>query len=151
MDVSGIPGTSMIRLVLAFAVLSLTAPVARAQENWDISGSWSGGYICNQGRTAVQLSIVRDARGNGVTATFSFGPVAANPGVPKGAYRMRGSFDPVDKALRLTPESWISQPPGYVMVGLDGLMRGSGLYIQGDVDGPGCSHFEVIRDSDLVG
>lgn len=140
------PGTSAMRLVFALLAFAVTAPVARAQANWEIAGEWRGGYICNQGLTALRVSIEHDAKGDGVTATFRFGPDASNPGVPEGAYRMRGSFGETDKRLRLHAVSWIRQPAGYVMVDLDGLMRGSGLYISGDVIGPGCSDFDLLRD-----
>lgn len=128
-------------------------PVARAQENWEIAGEWSGVYVCNQGLSALRVSIARDPTGDGVTATFRFGPDARNPGVPRGAYSMSGKkFGAEDKRLRLHAGPWISQPVGYITVDLDGYMRGSGLHISGKVLGPGCSGFDLIREGDaLVG
>ena len=122
------------------------------RRRWEIAGEWSGGYVCAQGLTALRVSIVRDASGDGVKATFSFGPDASNPGVPKGAYSMSGKFGAADKRLRLHAGAWISQPDGYLTVDLDGFMGGSGLYISGNVLGPGCSGFELRREGDaLVG
>lgn len=135
-----------MRFVLALLVLAMGAPLAQAQTNWEIAGAWRGGYVCNQGLTALRVVITPDVRGEGVTATFHFGPDASNPGVPQGAFRMHGSFTKNDRRLQLTSVSWISQPDGYVMVDLDGLMRGSGLYISGDVIGAGCTRFELVRD-----
>ena len=139
----------MIRLLSALLVFAVVAPVARAQENWEIAGEWSGGYVCNQGLTALRVSIARDVTGEGVAAIFHFGPDASNPGVPKGAYSMSGKFGATDKRLRLHAGSWINRPAGYVTVDLDGYMRGSGLYISGHVLGPGCSGFDLLREGDV--
>lgn len=142
----------MVRLLFALIVFAVAAPVAQAQKGWEIAGEWRGGYVCGQGLTALRLSIVRDVTGDGVTATFRFGPDASNPGVPKGAYSMSGRFNAADKRLRLHAGSWIIQPAGYITVDLDGHMGASGLYISGDVVGPGCSGFELTRvGDDLVG
>lgn len=142
----------MIRAVLVGFAMAVAAPAAHAQVNWDIEGSWSGGYVCNQGVTDLHLLIERDGHGDGVNATFRFSPDKSNPRVPSGAFRMHGSFDPAAKRLRLHGVSWIKQPRNYVMVDLDGWMRGSGIYISGDVAGVGCTHFDVIRDDPkLVG
>lgn len=142
----------MIRFLSAILAVLSAAPMAHAQANWDIAGGWSGAYVCNQGLTALHVAIKHDAKGNGITATFRFGPDKRNPGVPEGAFNMRGVFDPQNKQLYLQATSWIKQPAGYVTVDLDGLMRGSGLYISGDVLGVGCTSFDLVRDdAALVG
>lgn len=142
----------MIRLISLILGVAALAPFAHAQGNWRIEGEWTGAYVCNQGLTALHISIRKNEHGDQLTAVFSFGPHKNNPGVPNGAYVMRGSFDEGQKRLQLRNEKWINQPPGYIMVDLDGLMRGSGLYISGDVVGDGCTHFDLHRDDgDLVG
>lgn len=147
-----VSGASLIRFLFAILAVLAAAPMAHAQANWDIAGGWSGAYVCNQGLTALHVAIKRDAKGDGVTASFRFGPDKRNPGVPEGAFNMRGSFDPQNKQLYLQATSWIRQPAGYVTVDLDGLMRGSGLYISGDVLGVGCTSFDLMRDgAALVG
>ncbi len=147
-----VSGASLIRFLFAILAVLAAAPMAHAQANWDIAGGWSGAYVCNQGLTALHVTIKRDAKGDGVTANFRFGPDKRNPGVPEGAFNMRGSFDPHNKQLYLRATSWIKQPAGYVTVDLDGLMRGSGLYISGDVLGVGCTSFDLMRDgAALVG
>lgn len=130
--------------IAAFVALA-AAPLAHAQE---IAGEWRGGYICNQGLTALRVSIVRDGEGDGVTATFRFGPDASNPAVPRGSYSMRGLYRQANKRLVLHAVSWISRPDGYVTVDLSGLMDGSGLRISGEVLGPGCGQFELVREGD---
>jgi hypothetical protein len=140
----------MRRQMLAAFALTAFAPLAHAQQSRDITGSWTGGYVCAQGVTALRLTITRKA-GDAVAATFSFGPRAENPGVPKGSYEMRGSYDAKAGHLKLDGVRWIDAPSGYVMVGLEGWLRGSGIYISGDVAGPGCAHFDITRDNDLVG
>lgn len=143
----GMPSGTHLTAIACIALVA-AAPRAHAQDASDIAGEWSGGYICNQGPTALRLSITRDVKGEGVTAVFRFGPDASNPGVARGAYSMRGQFKAAEKRLILHAQSWINHPAGYVMVDLEGLMRGSGFYISGDILGPGCTQFELVRQGD---
>ncbi len=50
--------------------------------------------------------------------------------------------------LDLTPDYWISQPPGYSMVGLNAgpPLKGDTI-LTGDVPYPGCTTFTVTRSS----
>lgn len=138
----------MIRSALiAFAATAL-APFAHAQE---IAGEWTGRYICNQGVTALHLTI-RKSAANAITATFNFGPLPENPGVPEGSYQMRGTYDPASRHMKLKGEKWIDAPFGYEMVGLDGRMAATGAAIKGYVPGVfGCTDFEVRRPVELIG
>ena len=138
----------MIRAVAGLALLAL-APMASAQE---ITGDWTGRYICNQGVTALHLIIQNAGKPGAIVATFSFGPPPENPEVPKGTYVMRGKYDRAAQRVMLTGERWIKQPDGYVMVGLDGRMSADGDKITGRVpDMDGCTNFEVRRTSPLIG
>lgn len=148
----------MIRLVLtslsAFGALAgaMALSDARADNTPPaIAGEWAGKYICTQGVTALRLSIAQ-GEGQTITATFNFGPLPENPQVPKGAYRMAGTYDPAMRHMRLSGLKWIDAPFGYAMVGLDGRMTQSGETISGHVpDLLGCTDFEIHRPVQLIG
>ena len=138
----------MIRPII-IAVLFTLAPLSYAQH---ITGEWVGRYICNQGVTALHLTIQKTGAGKGVTATFNFGPPPENPDVPKGAYAMRGTYDPASRRIKLEGDRWINQPFGYLMVGLDGKVAQTGEKITGYIpDLLGCTDFEVRRTAELIG
>lgn len=138
----------MIRQSVIAAVLVL-APPAYAR---DITGDWTGRYICNQGITALHLVIQRASKPGVIIATFNFGPAPENRLVPKGAYTMHGNYDQKARRVTLTGDRWIKQPAGYVMVDLDGRVDAAVDKIAGMIPSmPGCSSFEVRRTSPLVG
>jgi hypothetical protein len=148
--------------VIRFALVSISVFVAlagvmalsdsRAQPAPpSIAGEWTGRYVCTQGITALHLDIAQGA-GETITATFNFGPLPENPEVPKGAYRMAGTYDPASRRIKLSGVKWIQAPQDYVMVGLDGHMAASGERIAGYVpDLFGCTDFEVRRPVELIG
>ena len=142
----------MIRLSVT-ASLSLAslilAPMAHAQ---DVTGEWTGKYICGQGVTALHLTIEKTSASKMISATFAFGPVPENPDVPNGAYTMKGTYDAASRRVRLNGEKWINAPAGYIMVPLDGYLSVSGARITGRVpDAFPCSDFEVWRPTQLIG
>lgn len=133
----------------AVLAIAMFAPAAIAQ---DITGDWTGRYICNQGVTALHLIIQNVGASGAIGATFSFGPPPENPGVPQGLYVMRGQFDPASRRMKLHGARWVEQPDDYVMVGLDGRMSADGDKIVGRVpDLAGCTSFEVRRTTPLIG
>lgn len=140
---------SRVITTAAVAALLAFAPAASAQ---DVTGDWTGRYICNQGVTALHLIIQNADKPGAIVATFSFGPPPENPGVPKGTYVMRGKYDRTAYRVTLEGQRWIKQPDGYVMVGLDGRMSADGDRIVGRVpDMDGCTNFELRRTSPLIG
>ncbi len=139
--------------VAALVAAQLFASAAEAQlkkQPSPVAGSWRGKYVCPQGVTALNLSIV-DKPGGQLEATFSFGPLPSNPTVPRGAYRMAGDYNARTGEVSLEALSWTKQPPDYVMVGVEGRLSELGLYISGEIDGPGCGAFELVRAEDLLG
>jgi hypothetical protein len=150
------------RDVIRFALVSLSVVAALAgvmvlsdaradTKQPAITGEWTGKYICTQGITSLRLSIAQ-GEGQAITATFNFGPLPENPEVPRGAYRMAGTYDPATRRMMLSGVKWIDAPFGYVMVGLDGRMTSSGETISGHVpDLFGCTDFEIHRPVQLVG
>ena len=138
----------MIRQFTIAALLTL-APVAHAQ---DVTGDWTGRYICNQGVTALHLVIQTAGKAGAITATFAFGPPPENPEVPRGLYVMSGTYDQKARRVKLKGDRWVNQPFGYMMVGLDGAVAIDGDKITGRITGmDGCSNFEVRRTAPLIG
>jgi hypothetical protein len=120
--------------------LSLGPPVPEHME-------WDGSYECAQGWTNVRLRIVRDEDGR-ATASFEFGPAADNPSVPLGVYKMIGSATVNGQqqlVVRLSPDHWTVQPPGYVMVGLAATSDREMKHMSGKIDNPQCGAVELSR------
>jgi len=109
---------------------------------------WSGAYNCAQGLTALTLRL--DVTGAGdATAIFEFGPLDENPSLPHGSYRMRGRLFPRSASalqLRLDPDAWIDQPPGYLMVGLDVSLDSTRRYLDGRITDERCGQITLQRD-----
>ncbi|HEV7693344.1 MAG TPA: hypothetical protein VGO52_21090 [Hyphomonadaceae bacterium] len=115
-----------------------------------VTGDWTGKYICGQGVTRLDLHI-EQGKGMNLTATFRFGPLPENPDVPKGAYKMTGTYDPMLRQVQLEGVKWIEYPQNYIMVGLDGRMDADGGRIKGIVPTmQSCTEFEVKRPSELI-
>src|SRR5689334_16736188 len=85
-----------------------------------VTGDWTGRYICGQGITRLDLHIEQGqyekGRGMNLTATFRFGPLPENPDIPKGAYSMTGTWDPILRQVQLEGVKWIDYPQNYIMV-----------------------------------
>lgn len=129
----------------------LFGPVAEAAPKpLSIIGQWRGAYECNQGKTALTLT-VSDAGGGKLTARFDFGPLPANPLVPTGAFTMDGRLDVKTRRVTFHAGKWINQPMNYFTVDLDGYVEASGNRITGIVPAAGCSVFDLVRGAALVG
>ena len=107
---------------------------------------WNGRYECAQGITGLSLTL--DLQVGGIaTAVFDFGPVPENPSIPSGRYLMTGSFleGRDGTSLMLSPDRWIAQPPGYVMVGLTASIDPSARSMTGRIANPGCTVLSLVR------
>jgi hypothetical protein len=124
------------------AAQTSAAPSSTAPAQPTVVGVWTGAYTCNQGLTGMRMTVT-DAGGDTVRATLDFYAVASNPDVPDGSYVLTGTYSQ-SKGLVLVPDHWISQPDGYVMVGLSGPPP-SGSSMHGTVQDPSCSTFSVTR------
>jgi hypothetical protein len=124
------------------AAQTSAAPSSTAPAQPAVIGVWTGTYTCNQGLTGMRMTVT-DAGGDTVRATLDFYAVASNPDVPDGSYVLTGTYSQ-SKGLVLVPDHWISQPDGYVMVGLSGPPP-SGSSMHGTVQDPSCSTFSVTR------
>src|SRR5579859_6017201 len=136
------------------AILALSAAVAVAAIGlviaapWKgpapvLSGTWTGTYSCAQGLTGLRLAMQPGSDGR-MNATFNFYAVPRNPGVPSGSFAMTGSYS--GKGVVLTPDHWISEPPGYEMVGLSGhLAPGNQNELEGQITTSGCGAFSIHK------
>ncbi len=107
---------------------------------------WDGRYTCSQGLTAVHL-VLDATRAGEVVATFAFGPLDENPGVPSGSIRMIGSLRMVARRLelQLAPDRWIVQPPGWLMVGVTAESDLAQRVMRGRIIEPTCGDIELRR------
>jgi hypothetical protein len=128
---------TLIAIVIATAISCGSSQNAPA-----LTGTWTGSYICSQGDTGLRL-VIR-VQGQALTGTFSFYPLARNPGVPSGEYTLTGT----DSATRtvLKAGRWITRPSGYELVGLTaGPPADNGTVLRGRVSNPACSTFSVRK------
>jgi clan AA aspartic protease (TIGR02281 family) len=121
-------------------------PLENALKN-GIASQYDGHYSCAQGMTSLTIQLLKPEIGSQASAIFKFGPSPANPSVPFGAFLLRGTVNPNGGRLELQPLSWLSQPPGYVMVGLSGISSDRGRSFEGMVYGVGCTAFSINRVS----
>ena len=107
-------------------------------------GTWQGAYVCNQGETGLTLTISEGPDGK-PEAVFAFGPTPTNPDVPRGSYKMAGTF--IGDVLTLEGGDWIERPDGFLTVDLEARISDpAGDTISGSVVGaPGCTAFTVKR------
>jgi hypothetical protein len=104
---------------------------------------WEGRYLCPQGVTGLTLEL-SGGGGAEVAAVFHFYAVPENPGVPTGSYTLRGVVRG-DGTIDLSPERWIEEPYGYVMVGMTGILdRASGI-MRGRIAAAECAGFDLHR------
>lgn len=107
---------------------------------------WTGRYECAQGVTSVQLTLDVEPDGR-ARAIFDFGPLADNPTVPSGSYRMRGTVAPLDSALDLwlKPDEWIDRPESYEMVGLHAGIDAARRGLRGRILNDYCDWLDAKR------
>jgi hypothetical protein len=136
-------------MIFVFATLFITGcvpttPSSAMVDASVLSGRWVGTYTCTQGITGLELNVSGEKSGL-VSAVFSFFAVTANPGVPSGSYKMRGTYD-AQGTLTLTANNesdWISRPSGYGTVDLQGKIVGNNY--SGNFTGGSCTTFSVSK------
>ena len=130
-------------LVRASAALAQSAPPV-------LVGTWRGSYVCLQGKTGLTLTIDSQSDEN-FSGYFHFYPPKSNPVAREGCFSVNGRVDGSGR-VTIDAESWITRPPGYVTVNLDGKLTGAGRSMRGDVRGPDgmetrCKQFRLDRRS----
>jgi hypothetical protein len=106
---------------------------------------WEGTYVCNQGLSAVTLTLDVD-RGGTATARYDFGPVPTNPTVPSGSYSLNGAVNRQDGggfAGDFEPAEWIVHPANYFMVPLS--IESDGKTMTGSIRHSSCNNFQTSR------
>jgi hypothetical protein len=102
---------------------------------------WRGTYLCAQGVTELQLHIER-VDGLDIGALFEF---AHTDSGASGEFEMSGAYKSPTRRLRLVAGKWLSQPPGYVAVDMEGRVSPDGRSYSGRITTPGCGEFSVRR------
>jgi hypothetical protein len=114
--------------------------LARACTMPFVSGDdWTGSYTCPQGLTNLTLHI-GNVFGASIDAIFEFDYV---PGNTSGSYALTGSFDETTQQARFTPGAWISQPPGWISVGMLGTVQSGCAVYSGEITDDDCGSFTV--------
>lgn len=102
---------------------------------------WEGTYLCPQGVTNLTLHIT-GVDLLGVVATFDFFHEESGS---DGDYSMHGNFNPETDNIEFFPDSWNSQPTGYMEVGMIGVVteEGGEITFDGDITNITCGFFSV--------
>lgn len=139
-------GTTSATAATGGATVVATAEIVlRTTNGYRVSGHsvWEGRYVCLQGVTGLTLELTGSG-GPSVAAVFRFYAVPENPTVPSGSYSLTGLVRG-DGTIDLTPERWFEQPPGYVMVGMTGLLDPTTGIMRGMITNPDCAAFDLHR------
>ena len=146
---SGIAGVSLNVQPSAEQLTAAAAGAGSAPARSLATGQiWRGSYRCAQGVTPLTLEVTDVAHaeretpygdGKFATAVFRFG--GQGSGLPSGSYNMEGAILE-DGTIRLDPQGWIHQPPGYHMVGLSGAVGAAGRF-SGRILDASCSGFAL--------
>jgi hypothetical protein len=128
--------------------------IARADGNRRIPpvSVWLGSYSCQQGVTALRLTIMTRS-GGAATATFEFGPHPDNAKLPRGEYQMTGTVRLLARGqlqVKLAPDRWVTRPgDGWQMVGLSATSDLEQRALEGRIDAQGCGELSVQREPGL--
>ena len=136
----------MIPRLVAFSLVALAMGASGSPAQGQApQGTWKGTYVCAQGRTGITLTIAPVDTG-ALRGFMEFYATPDNPKVPSGRYTLDGTLNAASDRIRLQPDYWLQQPPGYVMVGFDGTLDGDRF--SGQVFGhPACTTFSVVRQT----
>lgn len=112
----------------------------------DSRAEYRGVYVCGQGLTALRLRVLGTLPNGRRSVLFSFDAPRDNPGVPTGSFTMQGRLSLRRGVMKLSPVSWVSRPPGWLMVGLNGTSDDGGQSFHGEIVGGFlCTTFSVAR------
>jgi hypothetical protein len=120
---------------------SVTVPSPSADGADELTGIWSGHYVCNQGPTNMKLVLA--GAGSRVSGTFEFSPLAGTNN-PSGSYTVNGTL--TDGQVTLYGDQWIKQPGSYTMVSFK-ITAITPTMLRGDIDSPGCTTFQVSKQN----
>lgn len=112
---------------------------------------WRGSYVCAQGQTALHLVLDRTCPPGAdceVAGVFEFGPLASNPDVPRGSYRVTGTVatnDADELVLTVNAGAWIDRPANYLAVGFTARSDRARKRLRGTISDPWCGKLEATR------
>jgi hypothetical protein len=113
--------------------------------------AYQGAYFCGRRVARVTLKVLPAANAANREAILSFGPEPTSPDVPRGVFIVEGSIEPQGGGLSFTPVKWISRPPGYNWLGLNGRSEDGGRTFSGRiVNNNACTVFTLRRIGDLA-
>ena len=116
-----------------------TTPVAADQV-------WRGRYVCNQGKTDLELKITKARKKpNGNTRVKAVFVFHHRPTGAKGSFKLSGTYRKKSRSLSLEPGKWIKRPGLYETVGMSGKFSHDGTRYEGRIKGPNCKQFELKR------
>lgn len=100
-----------------------TQSQVQSSQSSPILGDWKGTYnvYTRQGLTGLKLTITK-VDGQNVEGTVNISPVASNPTLPYGSFKVRGTFDDSTHVIQLKGTEWINQPSGWSMVDFSGTI-----------------------------
>ena len=110
-----------------------------------IVSEYHGNYFCAQGMTSLTIQFLKSEPNSQAVAIFKFGPSHDDQSIPFGAFLLTGTADLSGGKLELQPLSWLTQPPGYTMVGLSGTSSDGGNTFEGTIRGFKCTDFSISR------
>ena len=123
---------------IAFASVQIPQVASAAEPSKPAAGSWRGTYDCGHQLRHMRLEVSGERE---LTARFCFSRPETSDYCCLGEYELKGTFDPVNDVIEFFPSRWIHEAPGYVMVGLKGLLSKDRQTLSGTIDGPNCGRF----------
>jgi hypothetical protein len=130
----------------ALAIAS-SAPVATPVNATAITGVYNGSYRCARGPVNLKLTLVAPGDGS-LAGVFTF-DLPANSRTRTASYTLSGTYDAATGKFRLDPVEWEPPaPPGFVMVGVDGVFNFSAEQVSGKITGGygACTTFDATRN-----
>jgi len=107
---------------------------------------YQGAYFCGAQVARLTLKLFPATDPPHRRALISFGPQATSPDVPRGAFIVEGTIDVHSGAMTFSPVKWVTQPPGYGWLGLNGRSVDNGRTFKGRVvDSDACTVFTLSR------
>jgi TPR repeat protein len=125
-------------IIVGLAAIGLLAQAASTPTGSSVAHEFSGRYACDTGWTQARLK-VRGANPRLMDGEFEF--LVQSSGVI-GKYGVTVQVSP-DGTVDIVPKEWIIQPRRFVMVPIRGRLSADGRAIDGEVQGAGCSQFNV--------
>lgn len=110
-----------------------------------ITGVYNGSYRCARGPVNLKLTLVAPGGGS-LAGVFTF-DLPPNSRARTASFHLSGTYDAATGKFRLTPVNWEPpEPPGFVMVGMDGSLNSSAEQVSGKITYPTCTTFEATRN-----